>query len=204
MWVQASSFSHDLCAYIRVYGKYIIHYMLYNSSVDHCRLLHRKVKWGQTCLQLSGSPSAEGTGPHPASSLLLSCSLSGDAIIIAVVFPHHSRIFSGGQRGSNMHGSLAWESQALLSFLWLNRLGCFFSFFPFLGKPLKAYSSAFLSCVSDDSVKQYTSKDHLAKHFQVPVFKFVGKDNKVSSKHTSLVLHQLWSDRGVSVQSWLY
>lgn len=53
------------------------------------------------------------------------------------------------------------------------------------GKPIKSYSSAFLSCVSDDSVKQYTSKDHLAKHFQVPVFKFVGKDNKVSSKITS-------------------
>ncbi|CAJ0950271.1 unnamed protein product [Ranitomeya imitator] len=32
-----------------------------------------------------------------------------------------------------------------------------------------------------ETVKQYTSKDHLAKHFQVPVFKFVGKDNKSNS-----------------------
>lgn len=39
---------------------------------------------------------------------------------------------------------------------------------------------SYFSCVSDDSVKQYTSRDHLAKHFQVPVFKFVGKDHKVS------------------------
>lgn len=62
--------------------------------------------------------------------------------------------------------------------------------FPFLGNPFKSFLSAFLSCVSDDSVKQYTSKDHLAKHFQVPVFKFVGKDNKVSSKPTSKTLHQ--------------
>lgn len=47
---------------------------------------------------------------------------------------------------------------------------------------MRTYPSVFFSCVSDDSVKQYTSKDHLAKHFQVPVFKFVGKDNKVSSE----------------------
>lgn len=57
--------------------------------------------------------------------------------------------------------------------------------FSISGKAIKAYPSALLSCVSDDSVKQYTSKDHLAKHFQVPVFKFVGKDNKVSSKLNS-------------------
>ncbi|KAI1231608.1 hypothetical protein IHE44_0007682 [Lamprotornis superbus] len=43
-------------------------------------------------------------------------------------------------------------------------------------------------CVSDDSVKQYTSKDHLAKHFQVPVFKFVGKDNKCHSRLKLLLL----------------
>lgn len=67
----------------------------------------------------------------------------------------------------------------------------FLFLFPFLGNPLKTYPSALLSCVSDDSVKQYTSKDHLAKHFQVPVFKFVGKDNKVSSKLNSLMFHQL-------------
>ena len=49
-------------------------------------------------------------------------------------------------------------------------------------KEIKSYvlSCPASSCVSDDSVKQYTSRDHLAKHFQVPVFKFVGKDHKVS------------------------
>lgn len=61
--------------------------------------------------------------------------------------------------------------------------------FSISGKAIKAYPSVFLSCVSDDSVKQYTSKDHLAKHFQVPVFKFVGKDNKVSLIPASLILH---------------
>lgn len=68
-------------------------------------------------------------------------------------------------------------------------------FFPLSisGKPIKASPSAFLSCVSDDSVKQYTSKDHLAKHFQVPVFKFVGKDNKVSTQLA--VLKCKWEER---------
>ncbi|XP_009076575.1 PREDICTED: oncoprotein-induced transcript 3 protein [Acanthisitta chloris] len=43
-------------------------------------------------------------------------------------------------------------------------------------------------CVSDDSVKQYTSKDHLAKHFQVPVFKFVGKANKEVFLHCRILV----------------
>ncbi|XP_062989046.1 oncoprotein-induced transcript 3 protein [Elgaria multicarinata webbii] len=43
-------------------------------------------------------------------------------------------------------------------------------------------------CVSDDSVKQYTSRDHLAKHFQVPVFKFVGKDNKEVFLHCRVLV----------------
>ncbi|XP_053307294.1 oncoprotein-induced transcript 3 protein [Spea bombifrons] len=43
-------------------------------------------------------------------------------------------------------------------------------------------------CVSDESVKQYTSKDHLAKHFQVPVFKFVGKDNKEVFLHCQVLV----------------
>ncbi|XP_039926644.1 oncoprotein-induced transcript 3 protein isoform X3 [Hirundo rustica] len=43
-------------------------------------------------------------------------------------------------------------------------------------------------CISDDSVKQYTSKDHLAKHFQVPVFKFVGKDNKEVFLHCRILV----------------
>ncbi|XP_042816478.1 oncoprotein-induced transcript 3 protein isoform X3 [Panthera tigris] len=43
-------------------------------------------------------------------------------------------------------------------------------------------------CVSDDSVKQYTSRDHLAKHFQVPVFKFVGKDHKEVFLHCQVLV----------------
>nr|XP_033799319.1 oncoprotein-induced transcript 3 protein [Geotrypetes seraphini] len=43
-------------------------------------------------------------------------------------------------------------------------------------------------CASDDTVKQYTSKDHLAKHFQVPVFKFVGKDNKEVFLHCRVLV----------------
>ena len=37
-------------------------------------------------------------------------------------------------------------------------------------------------------MKQYTSKDHLAKHFQVPVFKFVGKDNKEVFLHCRILV----------------
>ncbi|XP_073541755.1 oncoprotein-induced transcript 3 protein isoform X2 [Phyllobates terribilis] len=43
-------------------------------------------------------------------------------------------------------------------------------------------------CVSDEAVKQYTSKDHLVKHFQVPVFKFVGKDNKEVFLHCQVLV----------------
>ncbi|KAM5236510.1 oncoprotein-induced transcript 3 protein [Ctenodactylus gundi] len=43
-------------------------------------------------------------------------------------------------------------------------------------------------CVSDDSVKQYSSRDHLAKHFQVPVFKFVGKDHKEVFLHCRVLV----------------
>ena len=38
----------------------------------------------------------------------------------------------------------------------------------------------FSSCISDETVTQYSSKDQLSKHYQVPVFKFIGKDNRVS------------------------
>lgn len=37
-------------------------------------------------------------------------------------------------------------------------------------------------CIFDDTVTQYSSKDQLSKHYQVPVFKFIGKDNQVSVK----------------------
>ena len=36
-------------------------------------------------------------------------------------------------------------------------------------------------CISDDTVKQFTAKDTLSKHYRVPVFKFIGKDNRVRS-----------------------
>lgn len=42
---------------------------------------------------------------------------------------------------------------------------------------------------------QYSSKDKLSKHYQVPVFKFIGKDNRVS-RRTS------WEPAGVS--AWAY
>lgn len=37
-------------------------------------------------------------------------------------------------------------------------------------------------CISDETVTQYSSKDQLSKHYQVPVFKFIGKDNRVSKQ----------------------
>lgn len=37
-------------------------------------------------------------------------------------------------------------------------------------------------CISDETVTQYLSKDQLSKHYQVPVFKFIGKDNRVSEE----------------------
>lgn len=38
----------------------------------------------------------------------------------------------------------------------------------------------FPSCISDETVRQLSAKDQLSKHYQVPVFKFIGKDNRVS------------------------
>ncbi|KAK6487388.1 oncoprotein-induced mRNA 3 protein-like [Huso huso] len=43
-------------------------------------------------------------------------------------------------------------------------------------------------CISDETVKQYTSKDQLAKHYQVPVFKFVGKDNREVFLHCRVLV----------------
>ncbi|XP_023678384.2 oncoprotein-induced transcript 3 protein [Paramormyrops kingsleyae] len=43
-------------------------------------------------------------------------------------------------------------------------------------------------CISDESVKQYSSKDQLSKHFQVPVFKFVGKDNEEVFLHCRVLV----------------
>ncbi|KAG8135339.1 hypothetical protein E2320_008361, partial [Naja naja] len=55
-------------------------------------------------------------------------------------------------------------------------------------------------CVSDDSIKQYTSKDHLAKHFQVPVFKFVGKDNKEVFLHCHVLVCGVTDERSRCAQ----
>lgn len=41
---------------------------------------------------------------------------------------------------------------------------------------------SFLRCISDETVTQYSSKDQLSKRYQVPVFKFIGKDNRVSKR----------------------
>ncbi|DAA14193.1 TPA: oncoprotein-induced transcript 3 protein-like [Bos taurus] len=56
------------------------------------------------------------------------------------------------------------------------------------------------SCVSDDSVKQYTSRDHLAKHFQVPVFKFVGKDHKEVFLHCRVLVCGMLDERSRCAQ----
>uniref|UniRef100_A0A5F9DJF7 Oncoprotein induced transcript 3 n=1 Tax=Oryctolagus cuniculus TaxID=9986 RepID=A0A5F9DJF7_RABIT len=55
-------------------------------------------------------------------------------------------------------------------------------------------------CVSDDSVKQYTSRDHLAKHFQVPVFKFVGKDHKEVFLHCRVLVCGMLDERSRCAQ----
>ncbi|XP_043333172.1 oncoprotein-induced transcript 3 protein [Cervus canadensis] len=55
-------------------------------------------------------------------------------------------------------------------------------------------------CVSDDSVKQYTSRDHLAKHFQVPVFKFVGKDHKEVFLHCRVLVCGMPDERSRCAQ----
>ncbi|XP_031202736.1 oncoprotein-induced transcript 3 protein isoform X2 [Mastomys coucha] len=55
-------------------------------------------------------------------------------------------------------------------------------------------------CVSDDSVKQYSSRDHLAKHFQVPVFKFVGKDHKEVFLHCRVLVCGMLDERSRCAQ----
>ncbi|XP_008834843.1 oncoprotein-induced transcript 3 protein isoform X1 [Nannospalax galili] len=55
-------------------------------------------------------------------------------------------------------------------------------------------------CVSDDSVKQYSSRDHLAKHFQVPVFKFVGKDHKEVFLHCRVLVCGVLDERSRCAQ----
>ncbi|KAK5853844.1 hypothetical protein PBY51_014967 [Eleginops maclovinus] len=43
-------------------------------------------------------------------------------------------------------------------------------------------------CIFDETVTQYSSKDQLSKHYQVPVFKFIGKDNKQVFLHCQVLV----------------
>ncbi|XP_021170345.2 oncoprotein-induced transcript 3 protein isoform X2 [Fundulus heteroclitus] len=43
-------------------------------------------------------------------------------------------------------------------------------------------------CISDETVTQYSSKDQLSKHYQVPVFKFIGKDNRQVFLHCRVLV----------------
>uniref|UniRef100_A0A8C7Z2C0 Oncoprotein induced transcript 3 n=1 Tax=Oryzias sinensis TaxID=183150 RepID=A0A8C7Z2C0_9TELE len=43
-------------------------------------------------------------------------------------------------------------------------------------------------CISDETVTQYSSKDQLSKHYQVPVFKFVGRDNRQVYLHCRVLV----------------
>lgn len=43
-------------------------------------------------------------------------------------------------------------------------------------------------CISDETVIQFSSKDQLSKHYQVPVFKFIGKDNKQVFLHCQVLV----------------
>lgn len=43
-------------------------------------------------------------------------------------------------------------------------------------------------CISDETVRQFSSKDQLSKHYQVPVFKFVGKDNREVFLHCRVLV----------------
>ncbi|XP_037322023.1 oncoprotein-induced transcript 3 protein [Pungitius pungitius] len=43
-------------------------------------------------------------------------------------------------------------------------------------------------CISDETVTQYLSKDQLSKHYQVPVFKFIGKDNRQVFLHCQVLV----------------
>ncbi|XP_071379048.1 oncoprotein-induced transcript 3 protein [Centroberyx affinis] len=43
-------------------------------------------------------------------------------------------------------------------------------------------------CISDETVRQFSSKDQLSKHYQVPVFKFIGKDNREVFLHCRVLV----------------
>ncbi|KAL3972206.1 muscleblind [Sarotherodon galilaeus] len=43
-------------------------------------------------------------------------------------------------------------------------------------------------CIADETMTQYLSKDQLSKHYQVPVFKFIGKDNRQVFLHCQVLV----------------
>ncbi|XP_061914398.1 oncoprotein-induced transcript 3 protein [Entelurus aequoreus] len=50
-------------------------------------------------------------------------------------------------------------------------------------------------CISDETVTQYSSKDQLSKHYQVPVFKFIGKENRQVFLHCQVLVCSLGDSR---------
>nr|XP_061794660.1 oncoprotein-induced transcript 3 protein-like [Nerophis lumbriciformis] len=50
-------------------------------------------------------------------------------------------------------------------------------------------------CISDETVTQYLSKDQLSKHYQVPVFKFIGKENRQVFLHCQVLVCSLGDSR---------
>uniref|UniRef100_A0A8B9KAW1 Oncoprotein induced transcript 3 n=1 Tax=Astyanax mexicanus TaxID=7994 RepID=A0A8B9KAW1_ASTMX len=43
-------------------------------------------------------------------------------------------------------------------------------------------------CISDETVRQLSAKDQLSKHYQVPVFKFIGNDNREVYLHCRVLV----------------
>ncbi|XP_035256461.1 oncoprotein-induced transcript 3 protein [Anguilla anguilla] len=64
---------------------------------------------------------------------------------------------------------------------------CFATPSPKADEPLKYYLIKD-GCISDETVRQYSAKDQLSKHYQVPVFKFVGKDNREVFLHCRVLV----------------
>ncbi|XP_019725922.1 oncoprotein-induced transcript 3 protein [Hippocampus comes] len=50
-------------------------------------------------------------------------------------------------------------------------------------------------CISDETVTQYSSKDKLSRHYQVPVFKFIGKENRQVFLHCQVLVCSLGDSR---------
>ncbi|XP_049591635.1 oncoprotein-induced transcript 3 protein [Syngnathus scovelli] len=50
-------------------------------------------------------------------------------------------------------------------------------------------------CISDETVIQYSAKDQLSRHYQVPVFKFIGKENRQVFLHCQVLVCSLRDSR---------